>query len=112
MPRTCSVLAMTTAELRALLVEVPDATVALTPEIVAGIEVAVRYLESDAAVASLAVDTYWPKWASPWWQMVMLWEIGEARRIPECVVRAMVDGLNALPLHIFPIQHDEWPRGA
>ena len=103
---------MTAAELRALLADVPDATVVPAPEDVATIDAAVRYLESDAAITSIAVDTYWPKWASPWWQMTLLWELGLAQRIPARVVRAMVDGLNALPLHIFPIRPDEWPPGS
>jgi hypothetical protein len=71
----------------------------------------VTYLDSDAALRSIEVDTYWPKWHSPWWHMVLLWELGEAQRIPARAVRAMVAGLNALPLHIFPIRDDEWPPG-
>jgi hypothetical protein len=71
----------------------------------------VRYLDSDAALRSIETDTYWPKWDSPWWHMLLLWELGEAQRIPARVVRAMVDGLNALPLHIFPIHEHEWPAG-
>ena len=71
----------------------------------------VRYLESDAALRSIEADTYWPKWSSPWWHMLLVWELGEARRIPPRVVRAMVDGLQALPLHVFPIHDREWPPG-
>lgn len=71
----------------------------------------VRYLESDAALRSIETDTYWPKWHSPWWHMVLLWELGEAQRIPDACVRAMVDGLNALPLHTFPIREEDWPPG-
>ena len=71
----------------------------------------VRYLESDAALRSIETDTYWPKWNSPWWHMLLLWELGEAQRIPAACVRAMVDGLKALPLHTFPIRESEWPPG-
>jgi hypothetical protein len=71
----------------------------------------VGYLASDAALRSIEADTYWPKWHSPWWHMLLLWELGEAHRVPARVVRAMVDGLNALPLHIFPIHDHEWPPG-
>lgn len=71
----------------------------------------VRYLESDAALRSIEADTYWPKWHSPWWHMLLLWELGEAQRIPPACVRAMVDGLNALPLHTFPIRDTDWPPG-
>jgi hypothetical protein len=44
--------------------------------------------------------------------MLLLLELGEARRIPDRVVRKMVDGLNALPLHIFPIHPEDSPPGA
>lgn len=71
----------------------------------------VRYLESDAARCSIEIDPYWPKWHSPWWHMLLLWELGEAQRIPATCVRAMVDGLNALPVHTFPIRESEWPPG-
>jgi hypothetical protein len=75
------------------------------------IEQAVRYLASDDALASITADTYWPKWNSPWWHMVLLHEIGEARRIPARIAAAMADGLNALPLHIFPIDPGDAPSG-
>jgi len=44
--------------------------------------------------------------------MVLLWELGEAARIPQRAARAMVDGLNALPVHLFPIREGDWPDGA
>jgi len=91
------------SELLDRLAKVPSADVSRTPAIEDGIADSVRYLESDAAVNSLEADTYWPKWHSPWWHMTTLWELGEARRIPGRVQRAMIAGLDALPLKIFPI---------
>ncbi|HVK71723.1 MAG TPA: hypothetical protein VM734_00325 [Kofleriaceae bacterium] len=99
---------MTPAELRRLLIEIPDVEV---PAQLEGIEESIEYLGSDEAVASLAEDPYWPKWASPWWQMVLLFELGEARRIPERAVRAMVAALDALPMHTFPLRPEDWPAG-
>lgn len=93
------------------LASIPEAEVPLTPEIEDGMADSVRYLESDAALRSLGEDTYWPKWHSPWWHMVTLWELGEARRIPEPAQRAMIDGLNALPIKIFPIKPADTPPG-
>ena len=93
------------------LAKVPSVDVPRTPAIENGIAESVRYLESDAAVKSLEVDTYWPKWDSPWWHMVTLWELGEATRIPQCVQRAMIAGLDALPLKIFPIEPEDTPPG-
>src|SRR5262245_24090827 len=74
-----------------------------------GIADSVAYLASDAAKRSLEADPYWPKWHSPWWHMLLLFELGEARRIPEAAVRAMVASLNALPLKFFPIRPEEAP---
>jgi hypothetical protein len=90
---------------------VPAVDVPLTPAIEEGIADSVRYLESDAAEHSLEADTYWPKWHAPWWHMTTLWELGEARRIPERVQRAMIAGLDALPLKIFPIEPEDTPPG-
>ncbi len=99
------------SELLDRLARVPAAEVPLTLAIEDGIADSVRYLESDAAVQSLEADTYWPKWHSPWWHMATLWELGEARRIPVRVQRAMITGLDALPLKIFPIESWETPPG-
>jgi hypothetical protein len=41
--------------------------------------------------------------------MLLLHEFGEARRIPDRAVTKMVDGLNALPLKIFPIRPEDAP---
>jgi hypothetical protein len=98
-------------ELWTSLAAIPDVEIAQPPEVLTGIDEAIAHLASDAAIDSIRADAYWPKWSGPWWQMVMLWELGEARRIPRRAVRAMVDALNALPLHIFPIHAEDWPAG-
>jgi hypothetical protein len=97
------------SDLRARLAAVPTADVAHSPATLAQIEGAVAYLASPEAIASLQVDPYWPKWASPWWQMLALYELGLAERIPKRTVRALVAALDAMPLHTFPIREDEWP---
>ena len=71
----------------------------------------VHYLASDAALASLGHDSYWPKWHSPWWHMLALFECGEAQRIPRRAVDAMVAALAALRLHTFPIHPEDSPEG-
>ncbi len=103
---------MDLAELRACLAAIPDVEPAEPAEVMRGLDAEVAYLDSDAAIASLARDTYWPKWRSPWWSMVLLDELGHAARIPARAVAAMVDGLDALRLHTFPIRDDEWPADA
>jgi hypothetical protein len=87
------------------LASVPEASV--TEDLESAMADSVSYLGSDAAQRSLDVDAYWPKWHSPWWHMVLLWELGEARRIPSRAVAKMVEAMNALPLHIFPVRPEE-----
>lgn len=89
--------------LRALLDRIPDVTLPAVD-----VSDSIAYLASREALDSVAADTYWPKWHSPWWHMLLVWELGEAHQIPQPIVRAMVDGLNALPLTTFPI----WPADA
>lgn len=98
-------------ELRSALAGVPDAEVPRTDEIARAIDQAVAFLGSDEAIASLSEDPYWPKWESPWWQMLLLHELGEARRIPARAVAKMIEAMNGLPLHIFPIQEEDTPDG-
>lgn len=99
------------AELRAALAAVPTVELAHPAAVMRAIEDSVAYLASDEAAASIAADTYWPKWHSPWWHMVVLWELGEAARIPDRAVRLMVEGLDALPIHVFPIHPEDVPPG-
>jgi hypothetical protein len=100
---------MTVAELLRTLASVPEPELApMDDELIAS---SVRYLESDAAARSARADTYWPKWDSPWWHMLLLYELGEARRIPARIVALMIDGVNALPLHSFPIHPADSPPG-
>lgn len=68
-------------------------------------------LDSDQALASLQADPYWPKWDSPWWHMLLLYEMGETKKIPEKVIREFIRSLNRIPLKIFPIQPHETPPG-
>jgi hypothetical protein len=91
---------------------VPDPTVELSPALERAIGHTVEYLGSDAAQRSLDADAYWPKWDSPWWHMLLLWELGEARRIPERAVSKMVEAFDGLPVKIFPIHPHEMPSGA
>ncbi|MBL8742489.1 MAG: hypothetical protein JNK04_15375 [Myxococcales bacterium] len=95
--------------LRRAIAEVPSPV--MPPIAEALVQQSERYLSSEAAFASLEADAYWPKWDSPWWHMLLLFEIDEAERIPVRMVEAMVARLNAMPLHIFPIHPEEAPLG-
>ena len=83
-----------------------------TTAVAAGVNDSLAYLASDAALRSLETDTYWPKWHSPWWHMLLLHELGETRRIPEGAIASMVEGLNRLALKTFPIRPEDLPPGA
>jgi hypothetical protein len=100
------------SDLRERLASVPEPTVGRSPALEGAIARSVEYLGSDAAQRSLDADPYWPKWDSPWWHMLLLWELGEARRIPERAVSKMVEAFDALPVKIFPIHQHELPSGA
>lgn len=101
---------MTVVELTRTLRAVPDPP-ALPPIDEAALAESARYLASDAAIASVESDLYWPKWDSPWWHMLLLFELDEARRIPQRIVEAMAAQLDRQPLHIFPIHEGEAPPG-
>jgi hypothetical protein len=98
-------------KLRDRLARMTNLEVPVAAGVASGIDESLRYLGSDAALRSLEADPYWPKWDSPWWHMLLLFELGEARRIPERVVRAMVGSLNALPVKTFPHRPEDMPPG-
>jgi hypothetical protein len=99
-------------DLRQRLRGAPDPEVAASAAVAPAIADSIRYLGSDAAQRSIEADVYWPKWSAPWWHMVLLFELGEAPRIPEPAVTGMLEGLRAFPVKIFPIQPGELPAGA
>lgn len=101
----------TTSDLLRVLSAVPDPGSASSSHLDGGIEDSLRYLGSDAALRSLEDDAYWPKWDSPWWHLLLLHELGETPRIPDRVVDKLVEALEALPLHIFPIHPEDSPPG-
>lgn len=101
---------MDVAALQALLAPIPAPALPSVDD--ALIATSVRYLGTPEAAASLARDPYWPKWDSPWWHLLLLFELGAADRIPPAIVERMVARLDALPLHTFPIREEDWPADA
>lgn len=92
----------------AKLAAIPDPPPMRTTAVERGIADSVAYLGSDAALRSIELDPYWPKWHSPWWHMLLLHELGEARQIPARAAASMVAGLDRL-LRFFPIHPDDAP---
>lgn len=75
------------------------------------LEQSLTYLGSEAALASLARDPYWPKWDSAWWHMLLLHEMGLTAEIPERVTEAYVAALGRMPVKIFAIHAHDIPAG-
>ena len=75
------------------------------------IEETVAYLSSEQAWQSMEADPYWPKWCSPWWQMLLLYEIGLAPLIPDSATEKMVACINKHFLRFFPFTEKEIPPG-
>lgn len=99
-------------DLRARLAAVPDVEVPLAKPVERAIDATSAWLDSDDATRLLRGDPYWPKWHGPWWQMLALYELGRAARIPRRIVEVMVEALDRLPVHTFPINEEDWPEGA
>lgn len=75
------------------------------------VEDSAAYLASPEAAASLARDPYWPKWHSPWWHIVLLWELGRADAIPAQAAEAMTRAIDAKYLRFMPLTKAELPPG-
>lgn len=75
------------------------------------VEKAVEFLSSEHARQSLDSDPYWPKWCSPWWHILLLYELGLASRIPESILEKMVDRLDNHFLKFFPFRLEDVPEG-
>ncbi|MBI3297569.1 MAG: hypothetical protein HYZ75_05365 [Elusimicrobia bacterium] len=71
----------------------------------------VAYLASPEARAAITRDPYWPKWDSPWWRMTLLWELGEAARIPSAIAGALTEAVDRHYLRVFPFSEGELPPG-
>jgi hypothetical protein len=75
------------------------------------VEETIAYLSSPEALQSLHADPYWPKWCSPWWRMVLLYEMGLAGLIPRPAVEKMLACFDGHYLKFFPFREAEIPEG-
>ncbi len=69
------------------------------------------YLSSREALQSIERDPYWPKWNSPWWHMLLLHEMGLAKKIPEVAILKMTGVLKSHYLPVFSKKEEEVPKG-
>jgi hypothetical protein len=76
----------------------------------AEVESTIRFLRENG-VAEINRSYYSPKWTSPWWHMMLLFEMGRAEEIPKEPVLKLVEFLRETPLKIFPINDADFPEG-
>lgn len=62
-----------------------------------------EYLSSEEALLSIKNDPYWPKWDSPWWHLMLLYELGEIKKAPDTIIELLADKACAHYLDFFPI---------
>ncbi len=67
-------------------------------------------LESAASLKQLAADPYWPKWNTPWWKMLLLWELKEVSNIPPKTTEALMDSVEKTYIDFFPLTEEELPK--
>ncbi len=53
-------------------------------------------------------DPYWPKWDGPWWQMLLLTEMGIP--VPESHVKTLLNHMQQKYLPFFPLREAELPE--
>lgn len=83
----------------------------LTGEFSPPVDETVAYLESDEAVAAIETDPYWPKWSNPWWQALLLEELGLPHEIPERFIERYAEAVDRHVLHFFPFTEEQIPPG-
>lgn len=86
-------------------------TVPMPGALTSAVDASVAYLGSKEAAASVTRDPYWPKWNSPWWHAVALWEIGLAHRIPTGLLTHLAETASRHYLHEFPLKEEDVPPG-
>lgn len=64
-------------------------------------------LNGEKFYAQIEQSAYWPKWNSPWWSMLYLYETGNIEMVRYSSVESLLKCINKQCLHIFPITEDE-----
>ncbi len=75
------------------------------------IDQSIEYLKSESAENSIKQDPYWPKWNSPWWHMLVLFELDLTEKIPGKIINLMAEKIDSHYLHSFPLIESELPEG-
>lgn len=75
------------------------------------IQETVDYLSSEEAIKSIESDPYWSKWATPWWRITLLYEMGFLNLVPEKTIAKMEEKINSHYIKFFPFVEAEIPDG-
>lgn len=67
-------------------------------------------LKTSKAIDSINLDPYWPKWNSPWWKVLLLYETGFKHLIPVEFLDVLIDIIDKHYLHYFPLTEAELPK--
>ncbi|MBN2830156.1 MAG: hypothetical protein JXR56_07540 [Candidatus Cloacimonetes bacterium] len=67
-------------------------------------------LKSEKAIESIKQDPYWPKWDSPWWKVVLLYEAGYKHLIPREFLVQLINVIDKHYLHFFPLAESDIPK--
>jgi len=67
-------------------------------------------LKLDNAIESLKLDPYWPKWDSPWWKAILLYDAGYKHLIPIAFLKNLIRVIDDHYLHHFPLVAAEMPK--
>lgn len=74
------------------------------------LEAILEKLKSHSFSKKLNHDVYWPKWNSPWWFILFLYEIGEISRVDKNQLIQILIHANKQFLHIFPLLDEDVDR--
>ncbi len=69
-----------------------------------------KELSSDLSLDSIKLDPYWPKWNSPWWKALLLYEAGYKHLIPHEFLDNLINIIDSHYLHYFPLIQADLPE--
>ncbi len=87
------------------------AELTLSEEQIKSLLVISEELKTELALQSIKLDPYWPKWDSPWWKVLLLYETGYKHLIPIEFLDVLIDVIDKHYLHDFPLTEAELPKG-
>lgn len=76
------------------------------------VDQSLAYLSSSQAIEELERNPYWPKWHGPWWQILLLHEMGLTDSLPQGIIEALINSTNKNMLKFFPIKDGDLPAEA